>query len=301
MPNVEQILSRLASELPDERLKAARFLAEHATPEHEGQLREALARESVQWIRSALKRAIKRLSSTATIEESTSAILNTEDAPERFAAQVYAEALEESTSHIIHEVEPLVGLLRMACEREIGEKFEASSTRQHLDRLDALLDTIARLRRAASAPVNEEFALDELVMRLVQDANPPAGVAIHKSGPQPLVVQGDSSLITLCLANGLRNAIEATSALNTDLSSNPINVTWGQTDIDNWIAVVDVGIGFKGNLQRAFEMGTTTKSGHLGMGLAIARQAISSLSGKLMLVPSERGMKFEMRWPTQHS
>jgi sensor histidine kinase regulating citrate/malate metabolism len=56
-------------------------------------------------------------------------------------------------------------------------------------------------------------------------------------------------------------------------------------------------VGFKGNLQRAVEIGTTTKTGHLGMGLAIADQALSSMAGKLILVPNQRGVRFEIRWP----
>ena len=74
-------------------------------------------------------------------------------------------------------------------------------------------------------------------------------------------------------------------------------VSWGTTDVDNWVSIVDVGIGFKGNVQRAFDIGTTTKAGHHGMGLAIANQAIVSMGGGIILVPNERGVRFEMRWP----
>jgi signal transduction histidine kinase len=103
----------------------------------------------------------------------------------------------------------------------------------------------------------------------------------------------------LCLSNGLRNAIEATAGAGGDLGNRPITISWGHTDVDCWVSIMDLGVGFKGNLQRAFEMGTTTKSGHLGMGLAIAYQALASMSGRLMLVPNQRGVRFEMRWPKQ--
>lgn len=291
--SVENAYRQLRSDEPTERLVAARYFAAHATAEHERYLREALAQENVPWIRAALKRALARLSPH--VETTSPPLLDAEDAPSRFAAQVYADALEEAASQLIHEVEPILGALRLAVEREMPD-FENSGTRIHLDRLDGLLDAFARLRRAASAPKSEEFSLDELVQRAIQEVPIPEGVAVHKAGPQPFVVEGDSSLLALSLVNGLRNAVEATSALR-GVQRAPITIAWGQTDIDYWVSVVDLGIGFKGNVQRAFEMGTSTKTGHLGMGLATAKQAMESLSGRLLLVPNPRGVRFEMRWP----
>jgi signal transduction histidine kinase len=297
--SVDHLLRRLTSDAPTERLEAARYFAAHATREHEPQLREALGRENVHWIRVALKRALARMSAAS---EVTPAVLSldSEDIPARLATQVYADALEEAASQLIHEVEPLLGALRLAAEREVNE-FEKSNTRKHLDRLDELLDALSRLRRAASAPKIDEFSLDEVVQQSIQELTLPDNVVIQKAGPQPCVVEGDSTLVALSLGNGLRNAVEATYAAGGDLQKLPIIITWGHTDLDCWVSIVDVGIGFKGNLQRAFDMGTTTKAGHLGMGLATAKQAMESMSGRLLLIPNPRGVRFEMRWPLQKS
>jgi signal transduction histidine kinase len=294
--SVDNIFRRLRSEVPAERLEAARYLAQHALPEHEEQLRSAIARENVLWIKGALRRALARIKA----EDELSKSIDLDDAPERFTAQVYAEALETAASQLIHEIEPILGTLRLTAEGEI-ENFEDSNTRRHLDRLDYLLSAVSRLRRAASAPKVEEFSLDEMVLRCLQEIATPDDVQIQKGGPQPCIVEGDSSLVALSLGNGLRNAIEATVATRNDYTKRPIVVKWGNTDIDYWISVVDLGVGFKGNVQRAFEMGATTKAGHLGMGLAIAKQALVSMAGQLLLVPNERGVRFEMRWPKQVS
>lgn len=296
--NAEHFCRLLRSDEPTERLSAARYFAAHASTAQEAQIREALALENVHWIRVALKRALARLSPEIDVAAERS--VDSEDVPARFAAQVYADAREEATSQLIHEVEPIVGSLRLAAEREMTD-FQNSNTRTHLDRLDRLLEAFARLRRAASAPQIEEFSLDDLVQRSMSEVSPPAGVVLQKAGPQPCVVEGDRSLLGLALVNGLRNAIEATAAVGIDSQKLPIAVTWGLTDIDCWISVVDSGIGFRGDLQRAFDMGTTTKSGHLGMGLATAKQAMESMSGRLLLVPNTRGVRFEMRWPMQKS
>ena len=297
--NIDSIFRRLRSETPTERLEAARYFAGHSISGHEAELREALAHENVLWIRVALKRALARISPDTETDATTKSV-DADDIPARFAAQVYAAALEEAASQLIHEVEPLLGALRLAAEREVAD-FDASNSRKHLDRLDELLEAFSRLRRAASAPKIEEFSLDEVVQRCIQEINIPEGVLIQKAGIQPCVVEGDNTLISLCISNGLRNAIEATCAAGGDLQSLPITIAWGHTDVDCWVSIVDIGIGFKGNLQRAFEMGTTTKSGHLGMGLAIANQALASLSGQLLLIPNPRGVRFEMRWPRQET
>ena len=297
--SADHFLRRLRSETQTERLEAARFFAANAIPAHENALRDALSRETVHWIRAALKRALAKISPTDEFLDVDRSV-DTDDVPEKFAEQVYADALETAASQLIHEVEPILGTLRMAAENEV-ENFEASNTRRNLDRLDDLLAAFSRLRLAASAPKTEEFSLDELVLRCVQETVLPEGVHIRKAGQQPCVVDGDSSLISLCLNNGLRNAVEATVASQGDLKALPITVAWGQTDIDCWISIVDQGVGFKGNLQRAVEMGKTTKPGHLGMGLAIANQALTSMAGKLTLVPNQRGVRFEMRWPKSTS
>jgi signal transduction histidine kinase len=293
-PAVDISLRRLRSQNPTERLEAARYFADHAGKDHEAELRKALSGETVLWIRTALKRAISRIS-PADPEADLVSPATQEDLPQAFVAQLRTEAIETTAGQLIHEIEPILGTLRLAAEREVPN-FEQSDTRQNLDRFDDLIAALSRLRRAAAAPKIEEFALDALVETAVGEVPIPDGLIVHRRGPHPFVVEGDASLIKLCLSNGLRNAIEATVATG-DLAARPITITWNGTDVDNWIAIVDNGIGFKGNLKRAFDIGTTTKAGHFGMGLAIADQAMSSLSGTLNLVPSDRGIRFEMRWP----
>lgn len=295
-PSADTLARKLESENPTERLEAARFLAANAAREHETAIRKALASENVRWIRGALRRALARVSPDSADDEKT-ATLDRDDIPARFVAQVHAEALETTAAQLIHEIEPILGSIRMAASQEVPE-FQDSRTKKSLDRFDDLLEALSRLRKAASAPKIDEFSLDELVDRAITEVNAPTAVTILRAGPLPCVAEGDATLISLCVSNGLRNAVEATQATGNTLDA-PITVTWGTTDIDSWVAILDSGIGFKGNLKRAVDIGTTTKKGHLGMGLAIANQAIGSMSGQLLLVPNERGVRFEIRWPKQ--
>jgi signal transduction histidine kinase len=297
--SAEQFHRKILSLSPTDRLEAARYFAEHAVASDERILREAVAKESVLWIKSALRRAIARVSPNPPSEVQTRRAEQA-DLPTGFAEQMFAEALETTASQLLHEIEPLLGTLRLSAEAEVGN-YEASNTRRSIERIDEFLGALSKLRRAASPPKIEEFALDEMVSRCAEELQAANGIRILKVGAVPCIVEGDSGLVALCVSNGLRNAVEATVATAGELTELPVTAAWGTTDVDNWVSILDVGIGFKGNLQKAFEIGSTTKEGHLGMGLAIAEQAMTSLGGRLSLVPNNRGVKFELRWPKRAS
>jgi signal transduction histidine kinase len=289
---------RLRSTNARERLEAARYLANHAKTGDAEVIREALARETVSWVIGALTRALERCSPSPsqTAPSPLSLPIEGDEFTKDFAAEVYAEALETTTAQLLHEVEPLVGSIKLAAEGDIAD-YEHSLTKTFVDRLDSLLEALSRLRRAASAPKLEEFDLsafmDDVLAELV--LTPP--ITIKRAGLDYLVVIGDKTLLRMCVLNGLRNAIDATIALADQVDQAPITLAWGSTNKEAWISVIDLGIGFGGSLSRAFDIGTSTKEGHLGMGLAITQQSIKSMSGRVVLVPNQRGARFELRWP----
>ena len=284
---------RLGSADPRERLDAARHLAEHANAKQIGLIEGALAVETVAWVTSALKRALQRARPTDSAAASPERVELSADQ----TAQIYSDALETTAKQIIHEIEPILGALRLSAETEMTN-FEGSDTKRGLERMEALVAGLARLRQAASAPHLEDFALDQCIFAWIAEEGGQKPVGVLRAGPQETVVEGDKGLVCLAFVNGLRNAIDATLALSVEDDRYPeITVNWGATDIDVWVAIVDAGIGFRGSLSRAFEIGSTTKAGHLGMGLATAQQAMTSLGGSVRLIPGERGVRFEMRWP----
>jgi hypothetical protein len=73
--SVDQVLRRLRSDSATERLEAARYFAQYASPEHEQLLREAVARERVIWIKSALRRALARISPTPEFDQADGSIV----------------------------------------------------------------------------------------------------------------------------------------------------------------------------------------------------------------------------------
>ena len=288
-----ELVRKLGSTDPRERLDAARHLAEHADAKQIGLIEGALALETVAWVSSALKRALQR---ARPMDSATTGPERVELSSDQ-TAQIYSDALETTAKQIIHEIEPILGALRLSAETEMAD-FEGSDTKRGLERMEALVAGLARLRQAASAPKLEDFALDQCIFAWIAEEVRQKPVGVLRAGPQETVVEGDKGLVCLAFVNGLRNAIDATLALPVEDERYPeITVNWGTTDIDVWVAIVDAGVGFRGSLSRAFEIGSTTKAGHLGMGLATAQQAMTSLDGSVRLIPGERGVRFEMRWP----
>lgn len=275
------------------RLRAARFFAIHAHPDDDALVRKRLATEDVFWIRSALQMALTRLSAQPPADMPDTE--GQEAAVARQVTDIYAQAIEETAAGLVHELEPLLGLLRLHARTEIGNYAE-SRTRRQLDRFESVLAAFDTLSRAAGVPRLTDLDLAEAIRRLGTSDDAP--VEIELAGPSPLPIRGDTSLIELAVANGIRNAIEASETSTPAEQKARVTVNWGESDRDYWVVVLDRGIGIPTNAARMFEIGATTKEGHLGMGLALARRAALSLGGTLSVTRREdRGARFELRWP----
>jgi signal transduction histidine kinase len=282
---------------PDQevRLAAAREIASDVAAGDVQLLRAALVKEEVSWVRQTLSEALGNALLLASPDR--------EDAESRFEVNLrqegYVQALRDVTRELAHELSPLIGALDYFAASEF-ESYDESKTAQALERLRGAVEALRKLSSAAGKPKYEEVVLSECLAGIVEAENK-TGVPISISGDDELVVRGDRALIDLAISNGLRNAVEATQGLDgVDPTLRPIVVAWGETDIDYWITVRDEGTGLPEARDRAFELGVTNKSEHLGMGLAIAKSAAASLGGVLDLRAAQHeGTVFELRWPKQ--
>ena len=159
-----------------------------------------------------------------------------------------------------------------------------------------MLEAIEQLKGATAVPKPEEFDLGELLGEIVSEAVGSDSVEVSLQGPKPMVITSDRTLLRLTISNGMRNAVEAVTGAP-GREPHPIIVIWGETDVDCWVVVLDRGPGLVGLAESAFGIGQTTKRGHSGFGLTIARQAIETLGGTCTLRPiAEGGARFEARW-----
>lgn len=269
----------LQSPNPRVRLEAARYLSRNAEIDDSQHLARALQHESVAWIRAALENGLKRL------EESGENRAPPEASEAYDAAEWQSRATVEVSGQILHELEPLIGVLRLRLLSEWRE-FSGSQSDASLRRIETFLGALRSLNTAARVPVLEDVKIAHVMQQLLAELTDDERALIAVSGPD-LSVLSNGALLQLIVRNGLRNALEVTDHANNER----VVVSWGRTAGSGYfISVVDKGPGPPiGAGLHAFDLGSTTKPGHLGMGLAIASQAANALLGSLVLRPAESG------------
>lgn len=289
----DEALESLSSSSAHDRLKAARFLARNSNPTDLQTLRAALRDETVSYVRTGLELAIKRASNAAPPAAEDTA--EEFEIPPDVRTQIRNEVTEEVTGQILHEIASPVGLIASAAAREIPD-YDQSKTKKHVENLKRVFEAIEQLKSAAAVPRPEEFDLAELLGEIVSETVGTDTVEVSLHGAKPMLITSDRALLRLAVSNGIRNAVEAVTGIPGQ-EPHPIVITWGETDVDYWVAVLDHGPGVVGLAESAFGIGKTTKKGHSGFGLAIARQAIETLGGACTLQPAtEGGARFEIRW-----
>ena len=290
----DEALCALSSTTARDRLRAARFFAGNADRSDLDVLRNAFRREAVSYVRTSLHLAIKRASVTPL---ATDVVVAEEvEIPLDVRAQIRNEVTAEVTGQLLHEISSPLGLIASAAAREIPE-YDLSKTKSLVETLRRVFDAIEQLKIATAVPKPTEFDLVELLAETASDVQVDGQQELSLIGAKPMLVTSDPGLLRMALSNGVRNAVESVSHVGSD-EPHQITITWGQTDIDYWVAVLDAGSGIVGPVESAFDVGTTTKKRHSGFGLAIARQAIETLGGVCTLQPATNGgARFEVRWP----
>ena len=286
-------LGALTSGTTHERLIAARFLARNSSPEDLSPLRDALHRETELYVRNLLELAIRRTSQLTNQRPDTEA--EDSDVPPHVTKHIRRKVTEEITGLILHEIASPFGLIVASAKREISH-YDSSTTKRYVENLKRAFAAIEQLTSASGAPQPEEFDLFELLSEILSAELGDHRIEVSLYGPQPMLVVSDPALIGLAVCNGIRNSIDAVLS-SQRIDPYPIVITWGATNVDYWISILDRGPGLTGLPESAFGIGSTTKNDHSGFGLTIARQAIETLGGLCTLQPGvEVGTRFEIRW-----
>lgn len=167
------------------------------------------------------------------------------------------------------------------------------------EELMRLNDAIDRLLPAAAPPRDERgpFDLGEVVREVQALLAPQARhqrVAIEIDAPaEPLVLEGWRDRLKQALLAIAVNGLEAMPEGGT-LAISAAPAPGGAI-----LSVVDTGPGIPEALgERAFDLYASTKDGHGGLGLFVARQVVESVSGTLKHSPArDRGCRFDLALP----
>jgi signal transduction histidine kinase len=291
----EEALAQLGASSAHLRGQAARALGTLGRAGDLTQLRRAQQVETVAHVNYALQDTIRRLA-----HQQQPDLLAGDDAdviPEDVRQQIFGQAVEWITGFLLHEIASPIGLVRLAAKRELGERWEGSETKRHLESVNRVFEAIETLKNAAAVPRPQEFDLTALIDELISTYPPETMKWISTIGARPFVIKGDPSLIRMVVVNGLRNAVEAQETVGRTPQSHDVTVSWGETDVDYWVSVLDHGVGINGPIETAFQIGNSTKKNHTGFGLAIARQAVETMIGSLVLEPAkDGGALYTARW-----
>lgn len=310
----------LSTEVP-RRLDAARYLEKYARAEDAPVLKSRAQAEPDELVARVLRRAVARAEGRR-VDLPTEAKAATEE----LLTRERARAIRDATGMFLHEMRPLVGNLEVIAAGLIAD-YEGGPLRAGIERIRETLAAFEDLRSAAHGEHMVEFNLTALVASIVQEQSQASDLVEMSAGSRgaaaqqvyseadagvrpsriqatlgrddPVITLGSPKLLRLVLTNAVRNAIEACESVIEERAARVV-VSWGATDVDAWISVVDDGPGLNPSLGSPWEVGATTKnvSEHRGLGLVIVDQAVDSMDGAVELVDGEAGgCRFEVRWP----
>ncbi|ROP38641.1 sensor histidine kinase [Saccharothrix texasensis] len=284
-------LEALSSAVPSERLEAARFLQFWAVPADISVLRTRLQVEPVGWVRRAIEDALLRLG----------------DAPEQHAnlddftankdgsVDESARARVKITRTVVHELSPIAAAIEYFAGAELNG-YADSQTKKHVDRMIRFISAIDTLGGISSKAVPKEANLAVVVANCVEAQQIAFKIHIEVDGPSSVHAYTDPGLVELIISNGLKNACEA--VIDPQVAVPVVTVLYGGNDREFWVNIIDNGVGMPiGGNEKLFDIGTSTKKGHLGMGLALCGEAADSLDAKIRLSSGDRGTKFAVVIP----
>jgi signal transduction histidine kinase len=206
---------------------------------------------------------------------------------------------------------PLAGLHAMAEALEDG--IAADPDRYHRQiraevvRLARMVDDLFELSRieAGALPLSPgQIALEDLISDALDSTEALArarGVRLTGETRAPLVIQADPRELSRALTNLLVNAIRHTPA------DGSVHVMAGPQPDGALLAVADGCGGIpEADLARVFDTawrGTCATGpgtdGGAGLGLAIVRGIVEAHQGRVSVVNTSEGCRFEVRLPTQ--
>lgn len=280
----------LASKRASDRLIGARLLAESGSASQLARLREIERVEPDSWVRHALARTLAKWQEKGIVVDPSAGWVSSPGNTD--LEDVRAEAIQNVTQTLLHEIRHLLGDIALAVSSELRGDVVESRSEASINRMRDFLEVVQRLNEAAGSPRLEQFDLAGLVQETILSCGY-SDETVLATRSEPVVAIGDPDLLRLALQNVIRNAVEASEA--TGLK---VVVNCACTDSDAWVAVLDEGVGLPGSQEKAWEPGVTNKANHFGWGLPIAERAVISLGGTIKLKPrTPRGTACEIRWP----
>jgi signal transduction histidine kinase len=209
-------------------------------------------------------------------------------------------AIGRTVAGIAHEIRnPLNGirlsmqLLEQRLKRGSVQPEDLGVVISEVDRMDALLNDLLAFKEKKPFVLGEQNLLP-LIEKCVHLVQPQQGIGKIRieAGDPGLRASIDSQRLTQALMNLLLNAVEATQ------NHGDVKVNLYQTNQAVTIEVHDSGPGLDEEQRKhLFEAFYTTKPDGTGLGLAVSRELVEEMGGKLTYKNGSPGAKFIIELP----
>jgi signal transduction histidine kinase len=291
MDELAQALRQLKAESFTERLRGARTLKElqASGAEIDRRVREALAIETVPWVRGALSSILEGEEQDVLLEGLIVPAPAWDANMAAFDPTLAREAITLATSRVLHEVAAIVGRAKLVASAELQDRYLSSETKTELEFLADTCRAFRTLSSATKEPEPSEIDLYEELTAFAAALEKELLCPIHASGPGPFIVVADKTLLLLAVRNIVINAVEATLTAGPADPSRPVTLTWGANSDGVHVSVIDRGPGPPSFLAAIRSAGVSTKEGHPGYGLATASEALKSMNGTVEIRRNDRG------------
>ncbi|MBI4873785.1 MAG: hypothetical protein HY822_04020 [Acidobacteria bacterium] len=199
---------------------------------------------------------------------------------------------------VAHEVRnPLNGIRLTAqlLERQFGSNESVTAIIQETDRLEALVRDLLVFERGEAVQVRRQpvAPVVERAWMLLRSQAGRRGVRMRFEQSEPeLMAAFDAAYLQQTLLNLFLNAIEAMPG------GGEIHVAAPRIGAEVLLRVSDTGPGLTEDQQeRIFEMFYSTKTDGTGLGLAVSRQLVENMGGRLEYEAAPAGAIFAIRLP----
>ncbi|MFT4468528.1 GHKL domain-containing protein [Arthrobacter sulfonylureivorans] len=175
------------------------------------------------------------------------------------------ELLENASSIIRHETEPVIGLLRSAASKEVIG-FESSQTNTRIEILRRRIASVALLLQINRPIQYEEVHLPNFLAEILETYSSESVRvgAFTEYGRDRITT--NPNLLRLVLDNALRNAVDASSEVGTSAYA---TVSCEQTDVDFWIKISNPFSGDKLERSDVIDLGRSSKGSARGTGMSL--------------------------------
>ena len=264
----DEIVRALASESPSARAWAALELKGDPLKIDRPFLLKAIQVETVPRIRETLNEVLELRQRFGVRRDSK------KNAVESARAPVETEPTFPDIGRTIHhELEPAIGRIRSAANKEIPS-FGASKTGRAIVKLVRRVEGLVALFKTRQELENQELDLGELVISSWPDPDGrPALSGSAEVGSMP--IHTDEMLFCLLLTNAFQNALDAASEIG---KTNEVRADWGLAGDRFWVTITNPFDGLRLDAFTVEGTGATTKMDHQGHGLSLMKVAAELLA-----------------------